>query len=1007
MQHSSFPFLTFTGLTPPFPVATVTENIASYDVETAGTNISASTTIDGRSTKRASSSLPSRLLTLIRSVEKSRGGDIDDDDDDLYEENVNEAVVLLNHLVALYSRRGLLQGDHAKAERILSAPGSTYRGGSDGNQSRNNNNNSNRGGVSRNGSDLRISAGGRRQVAFPSSSQQPQEDEALIFTSILRLLHSKNAVDTDAASRIKKSKPLEKDEALLISLAAELIVAISQHVKVRDDDTTTGTARIGTCILAEYELLAQSGKALLSGLLSAMHLVELRAREMMAPTVPNGRGCMALVDLDECLHVQPLNSTMKAAASLISLFGTKLSRSTALLHDLKRASWTLMTASDDSVQDTAARLVACLPLAGGTDQTSPSDLWTMQVSDTLSMASLVLNGMAPLTKGIDTDGGTTTRISDGIVRDHLTGWMNFVRSNVSNHSARLRCFSRYTRGLTKVFHFLLLRDGMEMQSSDATLMDAQVDVDKVLDVVESFVSFPLTAETAYYKSKRRLRDEVIEDGLLSLRDIMTVMANHIKHMGHDILDCALAAIGGPVLFPYARRIIRISYASILTSSSGPVRRALDPTNSVQLEGKKRRWLHLSIPMRTIAIRTLERTIMSFGVDISSMTRTNSTGRSAEVNTDEQRAVTIVIGCLVEQIGLKQIGAVEMADDWGSLAEQVDMVTAAAECLRAAVNSCGDYLPIPIRSLIESVTVSGLSGICEVQQSKVKLFSWPSVKVAFLRLAKSCVSTPWSDGASSSLRDVLSMTARDLENDTDGLVASTANAAVRLCDDLSNPRAPALLYVSRALVEAREGRTILSTSTTMDATTLAMTIGSSRNVAPLHKKMDEAQVEKKTRMEEKRRREEEERMEKETERKKVCTERTVMVVDQIEHASTQADESASEWLTQTRDGAPDSSQPSLTMQNKSQDPAAITAEALEECGPVLASTARADDERSSSSFNVDLSDRNVSTNIDAKPKAIDGSSATNADTQKVALSDDENDDEGFPEIFDGGPDSDDE
>jgi hypothetical protein len=1090
MQHSSFPFLTCSGLTPPFPGTAV----ASSDIPSADdidfTTTTASTSNNENSTRRTSQSLPSKLLTLIRTLEKTTGGsacegdkikshnnnDDDDDDDVLYEDTVNEVVCLLNHLVALYSRRGLLQGDSVKAERILSSVGTTTS-----HNRHNNNSNRNRD----NNSDLRLRTGERRDGIVPTSSsssssslsQRPQEEEVLIFTSILRLLPNKNRStegddddgDADVTSPSKSNgqnrPPREKDDALLISLGAELIVAMTQHLRAQEEGgtstSTIGGTTIGSCILAEYELLAQSGKSLLNGFLNAMQWVEFHARTMNSHNkIGRGKknihqGCMALIDLDDDLHIQPLNSTMKATSALISLFGTKLSRSTVLLQDLKRTSWTFITTSDTSVQDSAARLLACLPLAGGMEQKSPSILWTMLVSDTLNLSSFVLNSMAPLTTGVNDDATERTTslvISDDIVANRWRGWVNYLRTNISSPPSRLQCFSCYTRGLTMIYHFLLLRDGTETHSSDGTLIDAQVPVDKVLDVVESFVSFPLTAEMVYHKTKRRLRDEVIQDGLVSPKGIVSDVANHIKHMGHQILDCTIASMGGSVLLPYGKRIIRISYASLLTSSSGHVRKVLDPTSMIQMEGKKRRWLHLSLSMRTIAIRTMERTIRALGVDLSSMTRTSSTSRSVDVTTDEQRAVTIVIGCLVEQIGSKQIGVVEVADTWGSLAERVEMVAAAAECLRTTVNSCGDYLPIPIRSLLESVTVTGLAGIREVQQSNRHVFAWPSVKVAFLRLASSCLSIPWSDGAISSLGEMLFITAKGLENDMDDLVAGTASTAVRLCDNLNTPRAPALLYISRAtLVAAREGTTIGSNTVTTDATTLAMAIDSSRNETKIQsqKTIDETQKEKKMMsVEIKRRREEQEeeddydegRIEEKpsSKKQKIHDERKGMKVDEMKDVSNPGlmlrEVSTSDKATVRHDANQESSSPpSTTIQNRSQDSDIGTSKGVPNQNGTndgLVSTSTADSTGFTPTDHVDPIDKftSINTSTTTTNTAINGTNSSNTTNdddddpmkkkKKEILSmddekendnnkNDDDDDEIFPEILDHGPDSDDE
>ena len=74
-------------------------------------------------------------------------------------------------------------------------------------------------------------------------------------------------------SEESKKHQLDDDEALLIALASELCLAVSQRLKFAND--------LDVCTLAEYELLAQSGKSILAALL-AMLLAVLLAVLLLA-----------------------------------------------------------------------------------------------------------------------------------------------------------------------------------------------------------------------------------------------------------------------------------------------------------------------------------------------------------------------------------------------------------------------------------------------------------------------------------------------------------------------------------------------------------------------------------------------------------------------------------------------------------------------------------------------------------------------------------------------------
>jgi len=904
---------------------------------------------------------PSQLLSLIRSHEKKDRGNED------YEENMQETVDLFNHLIAVYSRHGLLHGDSEKAEQILSMENSMMKwGGVEGRKR--GGKKGKRGNKDNNSDDLRIQKRQKGVAIFePSISQQV--DESLIFVAILRIFIT--STTNDKTNKMSNRNRIDEDQALLISLGAELCLAISQHIKVDKESDA--------CNLAEYELLAQSGKPILTGLVNIMKLVENDMR--MSSDRRKDANCLTLLQCDEQTHVLILNSSIKLACSLVSLFGMKLSRSTVLLLDLNTIVWKLLTIDDDSVQASAARLLSCLPLGGGIDRKSPSEIWSAQILDTLTALSTVLQTMAPLTQSNARCAPTEDlNSSNGTTDNFLEQWIRFVRRDISNEQFRLRCFYRFSRGLTKVFQFLLLQDGLDRFHSNSTLVDAQLDIKKILGVVESLVSFPLSSETVYYRTKRRLRDENIDNGLLSPRIIATEVANHIKLMGHDILDSTLAVVGGPMLLPYARRILRISYASILTSSSSPVRKVMDPTCAVQLEGKKRRWLHLSVTSRTVAIKTFGSAIAAFGCDYSSSSPNHSKASSTHsfiASTDSEKSITLVVGCLVEQVSRNKFQSGDYDDDWGTNLERIELISASATCLSMSILSCGGFLSMPMRSVIESVVVTALSQMCGIRQPSIQLLSWSPAKISFIQLACTCVTTPWQDGASSALVDLLTITANRFKNDVDREVSLNANAALRICDTIAVPRAPALTYVARALSTNNTNGTDLNPhATTTDANSLAANIESARNDAVLaRKKIEEIEHAKKRKVDERRQREEKEYHEKAAKRQKALAKK------KVEKAQKSAP------MTKTsREPASDTTMDDETNTKLDLKDETLPAKSdLMTAGVEDKATKEADDE--------------------GKLKANEGKMETDQKMDDCLNND--SDEEAFPEIFDGGPDSDDE
>jgi hypothetical protein len=250
----------------------------------------------------------------------------------------------------------------------------------------------------------------------------------------------------------------------------------------------------------------------------------------------------------------------------------------------------------------------------------------------------------------------------------LEEWTSFLRQDISSDQDRAKTFVTMTRGLVLAYQHYLSPD----LNGDAALafLEVKLDVDSILEVVERFMSYPMTSESLFFGTKLRLRDVPVEGGLISPRIMATRVANELKRLGHEVLNILIQSVGGPALLPYARRIIRISYASLLTSCSGHVRKVMDPSSAGQLEGKKRRWLHLSVSLRTRAVESVRIVNVAFGSDRTA--KIDSMKGKAESKSDGEMAITLVAGCLMEQIGAKDV-EVSIEDNWGTLDERVSLM----------------------------------------------------------------------------------------------------------------------------------------------------------------------------------------------------------------------------------------------------------------------------------------------------------------------------------------------
>ncbi len=118
---------------------------------------------------------------------------------------------------------------------------------------------------------------------------------------------------------------------------------------------------------------------------------------------------------------------------------------------------------------------------------------------------------------------------------------------------------------------------------------------------------------------------------------------------------------------------------------------------------------------------------------------------------------------------------------------------AADAITACLDWCGAFVPFETRSLIDSVILTSFSSLFNPRS----VASWPIVKVAILRLANSCLTAPWPDGAASSLVKAALLASTRCALDTDSDVAAAAKETLRIIQTQVTPHAPPLLIVTRS------------------------------------------------------------------------------------------------------------------------------------------------------------------------------------------------------------------
>ena len=657
----------------------------------------------------------------------------------------NDLLSALTDLRMVISRRGLLRGDTSRAEAYLTKLTETSGNGGSGAGPKD-------GGGGKRRRKGGGGGGGKSNKAFNFIDGSPShvgsgilDDEVLLLIGLGRIL---------GAGKSAASANTLPDG--VVQEAAKVLLAICRHV-------TTYWSSGSSCITAEYELLLVACPQLLSGLGNvASHLLE------------NG-------------SMDSLASCHRAAASIITLMGTRLSRSSATMEKIASTASDAIFYSGENTSNTkrgtcihsAAAVLAAQPLAGNSDGTSPARLWTDSIVKETKSLTLVLSIFFPMHKSASK--------ARQFVDSNDQVWVDLVDKSMASQKDRTSEFLRRIEGYSSILTSLLSLDGCDGSSNEGSISCASVPVGGLLDLIELMLAFPSAAEARYLSTKSKLRNISIEHGILSPSSAMSV-ANDVKSHGLTLFDRIVSSINSSGIV-HGGRIMRLASNSLQSSCSYALKRSIDPvgTPALRADGKRgRRWLHDSLCLRMMSVRSFGNAMLRTGPSIALSSEGNIFAKS----------LVLVSGCLLEQT-IAHDASPEA--DWGTLCDRIGLASECAKVLESALSVAGPYLDANTRSTIESVAgtcLSSLSGRSTTNAPGPTL-SYSSTKCTLLKLASSCICAPWSDGAGSSLVGLLRRTAESLKRDTDGEVASAACSAICLCNAITVPRSPPMIVVSRS------------------------------------------------------------------------------------------------------------------------------------------------------------------------------------------------------------------
>jgi hypothetical protein len=691
-----------------------------------------------------------RLLNLIKILDKSSSNE------DVDMAAFEEILELMQELIAAIQRRGLLRGNGDLAKKLLETltnpTASSHR------------NAPSAGNYKKKKSSIRIGAAPVNDLSLQlpnstldvaSAATPPSFDVQLLMSAIGRVLE--HSVRLNGGIWV-----------LLVAAATNIITAACHFVQSK--------AVTDVCFLAEYEIVAVNGKSFLS-------LIEKLIQSLLQ-SLDND-------DSDDEMTFHAVACCLRAASALINLFGTKLSRSSSILMSLRANAWKTMMLScnSDFCLKVATNLLATIPFAGGTDNLTPSILWNQTLTDAVAALLTLIGRVAPFIEKIkDTkDVGT---ISDYVKLNVID--LCLLQETLSE-STKSDNFCQLVKGLAGLIIDLFSRDTIGVRTNATTslcsqLLATKVNVELILCLVDIMISFSTAAENKFYATKKRLRQETVNDGALSPISLVGSASGVMRTYGHELLNVIITSLSAACLLPYARRIYKICYHGVLSSSSSTLRRVIDPTSMVMLDGKRERWMHTSLSFRMSSIQSFQFALQTFGIDVQNHSRSNS--NRSDHDKIVERGISIVCGTVIEELS-SDFSASSM--EWGSIDDRAHLVASSATCLAACLNSGGSFLSISIRCLIDKVITTSLSSVLHLQP----ISSYDVVKVSFLRAGIAAMCNPWQDGASSSFLGELLSAAKSCLQDPNSTVAETAIFALRLGDVVRCPQAPPLHVVTRA------------------------------------------------------------------------------------------------------------------------------------------------------------------------------------------------------------------
>lgn len=805
-------------LTSPPPQAIESQQIS----DVYGNNVDESIS-EGRKKEKAKAQ---KLLTILKNIDK-KSAQISESEMRL--KNEEALHLLLEFQLKLSHNQGLFGGDESRAQFLLASTSGKEGTGSNTKKINANGGKQKKRGVSGIGV-MDINA--VRKAIFvvdsvgPGNSTKNQNnsicEENLLLASLGRAIGVGKSKEIDV-NRNKENdvvNPTDQSKVALavVEVAADCITSMCEQTKQHLGSMSSESQ---FCAKTELEIYSVMGTQWLNCLISkiqeCLHIMDPTASYFGINDRNKNQQNKRLPSSHTATASNTASSCLKAAASIVTLIGTRLSRSTQSVADLHSIAWRALGSGslqyDDQISCnhdimiSASALVSALPLTGNsgflqmnanfnhslsTNNSSPPKLWTEAIKKSLNALTLLLKSAYRYKNISNSQSSSTTE--KGADWD---GWLQKLRNNTVSQMKRTCAIHMRVEGLKCIILSLLNMEGyIANDNNQEVFVKCCLPLQSLLKVCELLVKFGQGAESKYLSSKNStIRDTIAEDGYLLAPSSIIYLTNPMRYTGYEIFHSLMKIAGSTATSPLlnqANLITELIYYGISTTSSLGVQRHFHRLPSK----RQRQWLNNSIVLRMKAIESMRVGCLALGSACASST---VMGKSA----------IMVAACLLEQFhhcGNNTGNEVQ----WCSTGEQAALAVTAAETISVFISVGGGYIHSTVRSTLESTISSCLSMILPSTKSLMAnglslTLQNSQMKVALLQLASNVITVPWQDGGMSTLTTKIQQVSRALRFDRDTNVVAVALSTLNICSIVITPRsAPLSIESTRKITDSLNG-----------------------------------------------------------------------------------------------------------------------------------------------------------------------------------------------------------